>query len=61
MRAFVDPMLCVCCGLCAQIAPGVFFIGKNNVAEVRADTTEQNRAAVSDAIDCCPVSAISER
>ena len=60
MRAFVDPDVCISCGLCPSIAPDVFEIGDSGKAEAIADTTEENKDAVQEAIESCPVSAIRD-
>jgi len=60
MRAYVDQELCIGCGLCESTAPEVFELNDDGKAAAVADTTEENRAAVQEAIDSCPVSAISE-
>lgn len=60
MRAKVNKDMCIGCGLCTGIADGVFEIGDDGKAEAIVDTTDENKAVVEDAINSCPVSAISE-
>ena len=60
MRAYVDQDLCIGCGLCNATCPEVFEMNADGKAEAIADTTDENRDAVQEAIDGCPVSAISE-
>ncbi|MBQ8974913.1 MAG: ferredoxin [Oscillospiraceae bacterium] len=60
MRAYVDQDSCVGCGLCTDSCPEVFQLNDDAKAEVIADTTDENRAGVLEAIDGCPVSAIRE-
>jgi len=60
MRACVDKDLCIGCGLCEGIEPSVFQMNNENQAEVIADTTPQTEDAVAEAIDSCPVGAISQ-
>lgn len=60
MRANVNKDVCIGCGLCTGIAEDVFRIGDDGKAEAYADTTDSNKASVEDAINSCPVSAISE-
>ena len=60
MRAFVDQEICIGCGLCEMTAPDVFRMNDEVKAEAYADTTEDNRGTVQEAIDGCPVGAISE-
>lgn len=60
MRAYVDQDICIGCGLCVTICPEVFQLNEDGKAEAIADTTDDNRAAVLEAIDSCPVNAIRE-
>ena len=60
MRANVDHSLCIGCGLCAGIEPSVFEMNDDNLAEVIADTTPETEDTVNEAIDSCPVGAISQ-
>jgi len=53
----VDKEKCVGCGLCASICGEVFVIGKDGKAMVKA---QKKIPCVKEAIDSCPVSAISE-
>jgi len=54
--AKVDQDLCVGCGLCAQICSDVFDMGDDGKAVVKEGATAD---CVQDAVDQCPVSAIS--
>ena len=60
MRAFVDHEMCIGCGACVATAPDVFEMNEDGKAVAVVDTTDENRNAVMDAIDVCPVSAIRE-
>jgi len=60
MRAYVDQDTCIGCGLCAATCPEVFELNDDGKAQAVADTTDDNRDAVMEAIDGCPVSAIRE-
>lgn len=60
MRAYVDQDICIGCELCVTTAPDVFKMNDEGKAHAVADTTEENRASVLEAIDGCPVSAIRE-
>ena len=60
MRAYVDQDLCIGCGLCVSTCPEVFEMNADDKAQAVADTSDENRGTVQEAIDGCPVSAISE-
>ena len=60
MRAFVDQDMCIGCGLCEGTCPEIFQMNDAGKAEAYADTTDENRDAVMEAIDGCPVGAIRE-
>lgn len=60
MRAYVDQDLCIGCGLCVSTCPEVFEMNADDKAQAIADTTDENREAVQEATDGCPISAISE-
>ena len=58
--AYVDPDICIGCMLCSQICPKVFEIlpdGKSEAVDPHGDT----EANIEDAIQQCPVDAISEK
>lgn len=57
MRAKVDPEICIGCGLCTGIAPESFRMNGKGLAEFYAESDDD---AVQDAINSCPVEAISE-
>ncbi|MBM6989910.1 MAG: ferredoxin [Mobilibacterium timonense] len=61
MRAYVDQDVCIGCGLCASTCPEVFEMNDEGKAEAVADTTDENRDGVLEAIENCPVSAIREQ
>ncbi|WP_077391464.1 ferredoxin [Mobilibacterium timonense] len=61
MRAYVDQDVCIGCGLCASTCPEVFEMNDEGKAEAVADTTNENRDGVLEAIENCPVSAIREQ
>jgi len=54
----VDQSICTSCGLCTELAPKTFRLDKNDLAETfnpKGDPED----AVQEAIDSCPVEAIS--
>jgi len=53
----VDKEKCIGCGLCESIVPEVFEIN-NSKAVVKSQ--KGNKAKIKDAVDSCPVEAISE-
>lgn len=53
----IDKEKCIGCGLCESIAPNVFEI-KNGKAHVKNQKGDESK--IKDAIDSCPVEAISE-
>ena len=58
-RAYVNPDLCIGCGLCVSIVPEVFQLNADGISEVYALTPEDKRDEVYEAVDSCPVKAIS--
>lgn len=59
MKAIVNQDTCIGCGLCISTVPEVFEVNADGKAEACGRTTDENRAAVQEAIDACPVQAIS--
>ena len=59
MKATVNQDTCIGCGLCISTVPEVFEVNADGKAEACGHTTEENRAAVQEAIDACPTAAIS--
>lgn len=60
MRFFVDPELCIGCGICESDAPEVFHLAANGVAQVIMDPVEAaHQEAALLALEDCPESAIS--
>lgn len=60
MKAHVDKDICIGCGLCPSMAPAVFSMEDDGLAVAIQDEvpTEMEEAA-EDAVNDCPVSAIS--
>ena len=59
MKVTLDHEGCIGCGLCISTVPEVFEVNADGKAEACGHTTDENRAAVQEAIDACPVQAIS--
>ena len=59
MKAIVNQDTCIGCGLCISTVPEVFEVNADGKAEACGHTTDENRAAVQEARDACPVQAIS--
>lgn len=52
---------CIGCGLCTQTCPEVFSMTDDDVAAaIEEDVPEENQDSASEAMDDCPVGAISE-
>lgn len=56
----VDRETCIGCGLCAEICGKVFEMDNEGKAIVKAGLENEEGQHVEDAIDCCPVDAISK-
>lgn len=54
----IDKEACIGCGLCTTIAENTFELGDDGKAEVK-NPTGNAEEKVQDAIDSCPVGAIS--
>ena len=58
MKVKVDADTCTACGLCEDTCPAVFKM--NSVAEVIADPVPaKEEACAKEAVEACPVEAIS--
>jgi len=53
----VNKKKCIGCGTCPGICPEVFEMGEDGKAKVKA---QKNLPCVEEAIDSCPVDAISK-
>lgn len=62
MKTKVNKEICIGCGACTQIAENVFEFGEDGLAEVKKEIKEikeEDKEAVIDAKESCPVEAIS--
>ena len=57
-KLIVDKNKCIGCGTCIFIAPKAFKLGKDGKSEVLKNADIESKE-VKEAIDACPVSAIS--
>jgi ferredoxin len=59
MKAVIDAEACVGCGLCAETCPAVFEM-VDDVAKVTAEPVPADaEASCQEAVDACPVEAIT--
>ena len=59
MKKFkVDPAVCIGCGTCTALASNSFKMGEEGKAHAQDSTTDPEET-VQNAIDSCPVGAIS--
>jgi ferredoxin len=59
LRVNVDMNLCQSHGECVTVAPDVFQLGDDDVLVWQEDVSEDRREAVQEAVNVCPMMAIS--
>jgi ferredoxin len=59
VKVRVDMNLCQSHGECVFAAPDVFELGDDDVLRWKEDVDESRRAAVEEAVNACPMMAIS--
>jgi ferredoxin len=60
MKAIVDPDLCIGCGVCPNLAPDVFEMNDDGIAEAKVDTVPAEFEDVAkEAAEECPSEAIT--
>ena len=60
MRVTVDPDLCTSIGTCTRICPEVFEVRRDGFLYVLQDRPPESlRAQVQEAVEMCPMAAIS--
>ncbi len=60
MRVTVDKEVCISCGMCVNTYPDIFKFNSNDKAEaIESNLPENMEKAGLDAVDLCPVGAIS--
>lgn len=61
MKVKVDKDKCISCGLCTNICPNIFIMDENNKSKVaKQPSNKADEACTKEAIESCPVEAISE-
>ena len=60
MKFNVDKNVCIGCGACQAICPDVFEIEDDGLAAATNEATDTNIEEAQDAMQGCPVGAISE-
>lgn len=60
MKFYVDPDLCIGCGICAGSEEEVFRMNDDGKAEAYQDATKENEESATGAMNSCPVDAIKK-
>lgn len=60
MRVFVSQEQCIGCGLCVGMEPELFFMNDDGKAEANETVLPEQESGAAQAIEMCPVAAISE-
>ncbi len=58
MYAMVEQDACLGCGSCEAVAPDVFRMNDEGLAEAYAEVTDDLKGAVEEAMEMCPGSCI---
>jgi ferredoxin len=58
-KPIVNQETCIGCGTCESICPAVFKIDGSGKSQVQEADYEANKEQIQEAIDACPVNAIS--
>lgn len=62
MKLYVDPDLCISCGLCVNTCPDVFDWGEDDKATVIVDEVpEENEEEALEALENCPTDSIKRK
>jgi ferredoxin len=59
MKVLVDMNLCQSHGECVVVAPEVFELGDDDVLRWKEDVDDELREKMEEAVDACPMMAIS--
>ncbi len=57
-KIVINKNMCIGCGTCSFIAPKTFKLGKGGKAEIISQTGDSDKK-IKEAIESCPVNAIS--
>ena len=57
-KPYVNPKKCIGCSSCTFIAKGAFCMNENGLAVAKEDITSDNNQ-INEALESCPVKAIS--
>jgi len=58
MKLVVHEDLCIGCGVCADVAPELIEMNEDQIAVLLVESTDNSELA-KEAVDCCPVDAIT--
>lgn len=58
-KLFIDPEVCIGCGACEVTAPEYFELGNEGIATPKQNYNEADKEIIEEAIENCPVKAIS--
>ncbi|MGI5840254.1 MAG: ferredoxin [bacterium] len=63
MKVFVDPDLCISCGLCVSTAPDIYEFGDDGKAVAKNDgeVPPGKEGEAKEGLEGCPVDAIKEK
>ena len=59
MKVFVDEDICTLCGICTDICPEVFELSETSCIVKPTEITEEIAEKVNEAVESCPVEAIT--
>jgi len=61
MKLVINKDVCIGCGTCVSVCGEVFELGDDTKSQIKKDAElAKNEQCIKEAIDACPVQAISE-
>lgn len=60
MKYVIDKEICIGCGLCQSICPEVFSVGEDEKATAKEIIPKAAEDSAKEAMESCPVAAITE-